>query len=73
MLRLTKGDLTRFDDKVYMVYRITFNKTHILLRKERLAVFDSREKALSYLNSLDIKQQDEDCYYRVKEVSKNEK
>lgn len=68
VLRLTKCDLTKFNNKKYQVCRITFGKKHILLRAETLAVFTTRDKALSYLNELDIRQQDEDYYYRIKEV-----
>lgn len=67
--RLTKGDFSKFKEKRYQVRRITFGSKGILLKADNLAIFENREKAMSYINELDKRSQDEDCYFRVKEVN----
>ena len=50
--RLTKGDFSKFKEKKYQVERVRFSGLRVV-KKGVVATFDTRDKAIDFLNVLD--------------------
>ena len=67
--RLTKGDFSKFKEKKYQVERVRFLSLGVVKRGV-VATFDTRDKAIDFLNGLDKRSSDEESYFRIKEVDR---
>ena len=67
--RLTKGDFSKFKEKKYQVERVRFSGLGVV-EKGVVATFDTRDKAIDFLNGLDKSSSDEESYFRIKEVDR---
>ncbi len=67
--RLTKGDFSKFKEKKYQVERVRFSGLGVV-KKGEVATFDTRDKAIDFLNGLDKRSSDEESYFRIKEVDR---
>jgi hypothetical protein len=67
--RLTKGDFSKFKEKKYQVERVRFLSLGVV-KKGVVVTFDTRDKAIDFLNGLDKRSSDEESYFRIKEVDR---
>ena len=67
--RLTKGDFSKFKEKKYQVERVRFLSLGVV-KKGVVTIFDTRDKAIDFLNGLDKRSSDEESYFRIKEVDR---
>ena len=67
--RLTKGDFSKFKEKKYQVERVRFLSLGVV-KKGVVSTFDTRDKAIDFLNGLDKRSSDEESYFRIKEVDR---